>query len=168
MKNNALAVISVAVGVFLLSGLLLAHHSDTQIDKNNATTVSGTVTKWVLGNPHPAIDFDGDVKDSQGNVVKWIAAEGGGVLGLRKAGWTNKTLMAGDRILVQGHQVRDGRPVMGFRKLYRCSGEELPVGYDPGDAKANIWETISPERVREMCAKGIVEGAIKPEPFARQ
>lgn len=167
MKNKVLAVFSLAIGLFPVSPLLFAHHSDTQIDKDNATTVTGTVTKWLLANPHPAIDFDGDVKDSQGNVVKWIAAEGGGVLGLRKAGWTNKTLMPGDRILVQGHQVKDGRPVMGFRKIYRCSGEELPVGYEPGSAKANIWKPISPERVREMCANGIVEGAIKPELFSR-
>ena len=165
-KNTALCVFSVAIGLFLLSGLLLAHHSEAALDKENATTVTGTVTKWVFANPHPTINLDGDVKDSQGKTVNWFAAGGGGVLGLRKAGWTNKTLVAGDRILVQGEQVRDGRPVMGLRKLYRCDGKEVPVGYEADESKSKKFEPLSPERVREMCAKGIVQGVIKPELFA--
>lgn len=159
-------VFPVAIGLLLVAGSLSAHHSEAVLDKNSATTVTGTVTKWVFANPHPTVYLDGDVKDSQGHTVNWFAAGGGGVLGLRKAGWTTKTLAAGDRILVQGEQVRDGRPVMGLRKLYRCSGEEVPVGYDTDDEKNKKWKPISPERVREMCAKGIVEGLTKPELFA--
>jgi hypothetical protein len=165
-KNNAVGVFSLAIGLFLLSGLLFAHHSEAALDKNNATTVTGTVTKWEFSNPHPTVYLDGDVKDSQGKTVNWFAAGGGGVLGLRRAGWTNKTLVPGDRILIQGEQVRDGRPVMGLRKLYRCGGEEVPVGYDADDTKSKKWEPISPDRVREMCAKGVVQGVIKPELFA--
>jgi uncharacterized protein DUF6152 len=165
-KNKAAGVFSVAIGLFLLSGLLVAHHSEAALDKKNATTVTGTVTKWVFANPHPTVFLDGDVKDSQGKTVNWFAAGGGGVLGLRKAGWTNKTLVAGDRILVQGEQVRDGRPVMGLRKLYRCEGEEVPVGYEADDSKSKKFEPLSPGRVREMCAKGVVQGVNKPELFA--
>jgi uncharacterized protein DUF6152 len=165
-KNNALWVPSVAIGLFLVSGPLLAHHSEAALDKDNATTVTGTVTKWSFANPHPAVFLDGDVKDSQGKSVTWSAAGGGGVLGLRKAGWTAKTLVPGERILVQGEQVRDGRPVMGLRKLYRCAGEEVPVGYDADDEKSKKFPPLSPERVREMCAKGTVQGVVKPELFA--
>jgi hypothetical protein len=165
-KNTALRVFSMALGLFLLSGMLFAHHSEALLDKNNETTVTGTVTKWVFANPHPAIFLDGDVKDSQGKTVNWWAAGGGGVLGLRKAGWTNKTLVAGARILVQGEQVTDGRPVIGLRKLYRCDGEEVRMGYDADESKSKKFEPLSPERVQEMCAKGIVQGVIKPELFA--
>jgi hypothetical protein len=165
-KKKALAVFSVAIGLFLTSGLLFAHHSEAALDKNNKTTVTGTVTKWAFTNPHPTINLDGDVKDSQGKTVNWFAAGGGGVLGLRKAGWTNKTLVPGERILVQGEQVRDGRPVIGLRKLYRCDGEEVPVGYEADDSKSKKFEPLNPARVREMCAKGVVQGVIKPELFA--
>ncbi len=165
-KNNALWVPSVAIGLLLVSGPLLAHHSEAALDKDNATTVTGTVTKWMFSNPHPTIYLDGDVKDAQGKTVNWFAAGGGGVLGLRKAGWTNKTLATGDRILVQGEQVRDGRAVMGLRKLYRCDGQEVPMGYDAGEKKGEKFEPLSPTRVREMCAKGTVQGVIKPELFA--
>jgi uncharacterized protein DUF6152 len=165
-KNKAVRVFSVAIGLFLLSGLLVAHHSEALLDKDNKTTVTGTVTKWSFANPHPTVFLDGDVKDSEGKAVNWYASGGGGVLDLRKAGWTNKTLVPGDRILVQGQQVKDGRPVMGLRKLYRCSGEEVRLGYDADDEKNKKFEPLSPERVREMCAKGIVQGVVKPELFA--
>lgn len=165
-KNKASGVFSVAIGLFLLSGLLFAHHSEAVLDTNNTTTMTGTVTKWAFANPHPTVFLDGDVKDSQGETVAWFAAGGGGVLGLREAGWTNKTLVPGDRILVQGEQVRDGRPVLGLRKLYRCDGEEVRVGYDPDDSKYKKFEPLSPERVRDMCAKGVVQGVIKPELFS--
>lgn len=165
MKREQLARFSLALGLLLVSRALFAHHSGAELKKDNTTTVTGTVTKWMLANPHPTVFIEGDVKDNQGKTVNWYAAGGGGVLGLRKAGWTNKTLMPGDRVLVQGQQVRDGRPVMGLRKLYRCSGEEVSLGYDADDAK-NKLEPINPERVREMCAKGVVHGVIKPEFFS--
>ena len=167
MKKKVFPVLSVAMGLWLVSGLTFAHHSNAVIDKDNATTATGTVTKLAFTNPHPAFYFDADVKGSQGNVVNWFAAGGGGVISLRKVGWTNKTLKPGDRILVQGHQIRDGRPLMGFRRLYRCSGEAVPLGYDPGNESEYVtrikWEPISPERVRAMCAKGTLEGTIKPK-----
>ena len=168
MNRKVFAVLSGAVGLFLVSGLTFAHHSNAVIDKDNATTVTGTVTKLHFANPHPAFYFDADVKDSQGKVVNWFAAGGGGVISLRQVGWTNKTLQPGDRVLVQGHQIRDGRPLMGFRRLYRCSGEAVPLGYDPGNESEYTtrikWETISPDRVRELCTKGALEGAIKLRP----
>jgi hypothetical protein len=111
------------------------------------------------------------VKDAQGKVVNWFAAGGGGVLSLRKVGWTNKTLKPGDRILILGHQSKDGRPLMGFRKLYRCSGEEVQLGYDPANRSEYstrvTWEDISPERVRSMCEQGTLQGTIANPSAAR-
>jgi hypothetical protein len=40
------------------------------------------------------------------------------------------------------------------------------MGYDADESKSKKFEPLSPERVREMCAKGIVQGVIKPELFA--
>jgi len=168
MRSSVLPAFGVMAGLLLASGLVFAHHSNAILDKDNATTVSGTVTRLLFSNPHPAIYFDADVKDKQGNVVNWFAAGGGGVLSLRKVGWTNKTLQPGDRILILGHQIKDGRPLLGFRKLYRCSGEEVTLGYDPANRSEYstrvVWEDISPERVRELCEKGTLQGAIAPKP----
>ncbi len=168
-RKRTVTLLGAAAGLFLLSGLVFAHHSNAVIDKDNATTVSGTVTQLVFANPHPAIYFDADVKDSRGGVVNWFAAGGGGVLDMRKKGWTNKTLQPGDRILIMGHQSKDGRPLMGFRKLYRCSGEEVPLGYDPTNRSEYStrvkWDDISPERVRAMCQQGTLQGTIGPRPL---
>ena len=76
-KNKALWLFSVAVALFLVSGPLLAHHSEAALDKDSATTVTGTVTKWMFSNPHPTVYLDGDVKDAQGKTVNWFAAGGG-------------------------------------------------------------------------------------------
>jgi hypothetical protein len=38
-KNNALWAFSVAIGLFLVSGPLSAHHSEAALDKDNASTV---------------------------------------------------------------------------------------------------------------------------------
>ena len=85
---------------------------------------------------------------------------------MRRNGWTNKTLKPGDRILILGHQSKDGRPLMGFRKLYRCSGEEVRLGYDPTNRSEYstrvVWEDITPERVRAMCQEGTLQGEIRP------
>ena len=164
MRKKALAVLSVAVGLFLASGLLFAHHSNAVVDKDKSTTVTGTVTRWRFANPHPAVYLDADVKGSEGHVVNWFAAGGGGVLSLHRLGWTNKTLLPGDRILVQGHPIKDGRPLMAMRRLYRCSGEAVPLGYDPANPREYttriVWEEISPERVRAMCDEGTLLGAL--------
>jgi len=46
-------------------------------------------------------------------------------------------------------------------------GEEVQLGYDPENFREYTtrikWETISPERVRAMCAEGTLQGAIKPK-----
>jgi hypothetical protein len=157
-----------AAGILLLAAQALAHHSNALIDKDNATTVSGTVTRLLFANPHPAIYFDADVKDKDGKVVNWFAAGGGGVLDMRKKGWTNKTLQPGDRILILGHQSKDGRPLMGFRKLYRCSGEEVALGYDPTNRSEYstrvVWDDYNPEQVRAMCEAGTLDGLLAPQP----
>ena len=73
MNNKALAVFSAVVGLFLVSGQLFAHHSEAALDKDHATTVTGTVTKWVFANPHPTVFLEGDVKDSQGRTPMTFA-----------------------------------------------------------------------------------------------
>ena len=163
------SVLSVTIGLFLATGQIWAHHSEGASNKDEISTVSGTVTQWRLVNPHPAIYFDADVKDSQGNTVEWIAAEGGGTVRLRKAGWTPKTLMPGDHVLIRGHQLLNGKRAISLRQLYRCStGEKLQLGYGPDDSAIDAyrshvtWDALSSEQVREMCAKGTLENTIEP------
>jgi len=154
MRKSVFAVLSLAASLYLVSGLLWAHHSNAVADKDKIITRAGKVTKLHFANPHVAIYFT--VKDSQGNEVGWFAA-GAGPQALRKeAGWTNKTVLPGEAVIVQGNPNKDGRPVMTLRGLYRCRGERVGLsrGIDePGEYITRVAAPgLPPEEVRAMCA----------------
>ncbi|MCZ6489109.1 MAG: DUF6152 family protein [Acidobacteria bacterium] len=124
MKRELLAVLAVAVGLLIASGPLLAHHSTSLYDKQHVTTLQGTVTALEFINPHVQIRFE--VKDSQGNVEKWV-----GVCSppnaLRRAGWNRNSLKPGDQITVGGGRVKDGRKIISVEKVVLSDGKELPM-----------------------------------------
>ena len=60
-------------------------------------TLAGTVTEFHLVSPHTQIHFD--VKDAQGNTMKWVALTGPPQ---RMHSWRSDTLKAGDQITVSG------------------------------------------------------------------
>ena len=124
MKCELLAVLAVAVGLLMGSGPLFAHHSTALYEKQRVTTVQGTVTALEFINPHVQIHFE--VKDSQGNVEKWV-----GVCSppnsLRRAGWNRNSLKPGDQITVGGGRVKDGRTIISVEKVVLSDGKELPM-----------------------------------------
>jgi hypothetical protein len=67
------------LAVLFVTGAALAHHGNSAYDLNKTVTVTGTVTKWQVINPHSGIWVE--VKDSQGNVQIW-SGEFGGALDL--------------------------------------------------------------------------------------
>ena len=151
MTKKAGVVFSVAVGLLMASGSLFAHHSNAVVDKDKLITVTGTVTKFMFVNPHVATHFQG--KDAQGKDVQWYAA-GSTIQILHGVGWTRKTLQPGDKILVQGHQMRDGRPMLFWRAVYKCNGEQIPL--EPGIADEYRTHVklvkLDSARVRAVCA----------------
>ncbi len=130
MKARVMVFGAWTAGLLLISGSVLAHHSNALSDKDRLTSLTGTVTKFAFTNPHVAIAFD--VKDAQGNVVNWYAFGGSPVALHREGGWTNKTFEVGEPILVRGHVNRDGKPIVLFVRLYRCNGGEM---INPGQGK---------------------------------
>jgi hypothetical protein len=162
MKKLVRALVLV-VGLLMLSTPLLTHHSNAVVDKDKLVTATGTVSKFAFVNPHVAVYWNG--QDATGNVVEWFAA-GAGPRALAEVGWNNKTFQVGEKILVQGHPLRDGRPVMAFRALYRCNGEGITL--DPGNATEYRTRVkiipLNPDRVKALCSAGkFVEGPITSE-----
>ena len=103
------------VGVLLASAALPAHHgTNASYDPKKETTLTGTVTKYVMMNPHGQLFFD--VKGGDGKVVTW-----GGELHsiglLRRSGWTPDTLKPGDTISVRGYPSRAGTPFMVVQEV---------------------------------------------------
>ena len=86
--------------------------------------LSGTVTELQFVNPHVVVVFD--VDDGKGGVTHWsgwLTAPNK----LQRAGWTKRTLNAGDRVMVEGNAHKNGSPVLQIRKLTGPDGKALPL-----------------------------------------
>jgi hypothetical protein len=70
MKNNVSAILSMTMGLLMVSGPMFAHHSDSVYDQEHLITVTGTVTKFEFINPHELIHFD--VKDDRATVYSGL------------------------------------------------------------------------------------------------
>lgn len=163
MKNRVVPVLLLVVGLLMVSSPMFTHHSNAVVDKDKLITVTGVVTKFAFVNPHVAVYWEG--QDAKGNVTEWYAS-GAGPRALAEVGWNNKTFKAGERILIQGHPLRDGRPIMAFRALYRCNGEGITL--DPGNATEYRTRVkivpLNPDRVQALCAaEKLVEGPIQTQ-----
>ncbi len=125
MKRELLAVLAGVVGLLLGAGPIFAHHSAAIYDREHPITLKGTVTKLAFFNPHVRIYFE--VKDENGNVVKWIAATATPQR-LHRAGWNAKTLNPGDEISITCDPARDGRKICSVRRLVGPNGKVLSEG----------------------------------------
>ena len=146
MKYTVAALLLV-VGLFTISSTMSAHHSNAVVDKDVLIAKVGGITKFAFVNPHVAIYWKGT------DGVEWYAS-GGTPPQLAAVGWNAKTFKVDEQLVVQGHPLRDGRPVMAFRGIYRCStGEEVRM--DPGNlteyrTRVKILK-LSVERVTALC-----------------
>ena len=116
----------VAIAILVAAACpLLAHHAGSTYDSEHLLTLTGTVTEYQLINPHSQIHFD--VKDAQGNIIKWVALSGPPQR-LFRAGWRSDTLKPGDQITITGAPSKDGRKIMGVKKVVGPGGQVLTEG----------------------------------------
>jgi hypothetical protein len=87
----ALRLLALPISAIVLFG----HHGNTAYDETARVPIKGTVTEFVWTNPHSQIYLN--VKDSSGKVVNWgVETNSPGLL--TRAGWTRRSLKAGDEI----------------------------------------------------------------------
>jgi len=85
MKNKALVVAVVGLGLFLAASLGTAHHTfSAQFDAEKPIELTGFVTKVQWRNPHAW--FYIDVEDDDGNVANWGLELGSPNLLMRQGG----------------------------------------------------------------------------------
>ena len=147
MKKRV-ALVLVVVGLFGISISTFAHHSNAVVNKDVLIAKTGQVTRFAFVNPHVAVYWKG------ADGVEWYAS-GGTPRQLADVGWNGKTFKAGEQLLVQGHPLRDGRPIMAFRGIYRCStGDEIQM--DPGNLteyRTRVkMHKLTADRVKALCA----------------
>src|SRR5579864_3700749 len=106
MKKLARGVPVFALVVF--AGTLIAHHGNSAYDETARVPIKGTVTEFIWTNPHSQIYLD--VKDRSGKVVNWgVETNSPGILS--RAGWTRRSLKAGDEITIILCPAKNGQPV---------------------------------------------------------
>ena len=99
-------IATVALGAFITSVPLFAHHSfAAEYDDSKPVKVTGVVTKVEWQNPH--IWFYVDVKDDSGKVTNW-AFSGGAPGQLMRRGITKDQIQPGMTIMVEGFHAKDG------------------------------------------------------------
>jgi hypothetical protein len=121
MRKQFFTVLAAGAVLWMVSGPLLAHHAGSLYDREKPVTLTGTVTQYLMINPHAQIHFE--VKDANGNVEKWVA-ETAGPQRLLRVGWNKNTLKPGDTITVTGAQFKDGRK---YLSIFKLTGGSAPV-----------------------------------------
>jgi hypothetical protein len=130
MKLRRLAVVLVAAG---LAAPVLAHHSfAVHFVADRLITVRGTVDEFTFRNPHGVLTVTAKADD--GAAEEWkIETNSPNIL--RRRGWTETSIKAGDAVTIEGYPARDGSNFMRVYRVTFADGREL-VGQrpDPGVA----------------------------------
>ena len=83
----------------------LGHHSHANYLEGEWLSLEGTVREIHWMNPHSWIYLD--VVDSDGQSRAW-AIEGASITTLRRDGWTQESVQAGDELTMRCHPLKDG------------------------------------------------------------
>jgi hypothetical protein len=105
-----------------------AHHSfAVHFVPDQMVTVTGVVTEFRFRNPHGLLFFT--AHGSDGGDTAWKAETNSPNI-LRRRGWDEHSLKAGDKITVIGYPARDGTNYLRIYKIELADGREL-VGQAP-------------------------------------
>ncbi|MFO1504573.1 MAG: DUF6152 family protein [Steroidobacteraceae bacterium] len=88
-----------------------AHHSFSMFDNDKEQTIEGVVKEFQWTNPHIWVQVN--VTGTGGKLTEY-SIEGGSPNGLRRQGWTQKTMKPGDKIVLKMHPLKDGSPGGSF------------------------------------------------------
>jgi hypothetical protein len=121
-----------------------AHHARSPVyNASRSVTVEGLVTEFNFYNPHAVISLD--VTDDAGELVKW-SIELAGKLNLTVGGWTDDSVMVGERVVITGNPTHTGSPGLWLVRLIRADGSELLL---PGEVRSNALEDERRRRIEE-------------------
>jgi len=115
--------LSVLVPLLLLATLpgdVAAHHSRPGFNPSDKPIeVKGVVAEYRWRNPH--VLFFWDVKDENGNVVRWVG-EYASVASALAQGMSKDTFKVGEEVIVRGIRATAGTPVMLLQRVVKADG----------------------------------------------
>ena len=108
---------------------LWAHHSvEAEYDTQKTITLKGTVSQFQWENPH--VYFLLDVADGPSQITTWTV-ECASKPELRRAGWTEDALKAGDQVTVEASPARSGRDDAWGKSVTLAGGKRLLEASNP-------------------------------------
>jgi len=133
MNNKRMNLLA---GALLAAALpLAAHHSfSAEFDSDKPVKLEGTDVKMEWTNPHTWLYID---VQKDGQVEHWMV-EGGAPGVLLRNGWTRNTLPEGTKVVVLGHQAKDGAFRANSSSVQFPDGRKLETGssYKDGNKDA--------------------------------
>jgi hypothetical protein len=113
-------------GVIGVSATVDAHHSVAMYDYAKAMTLTGTVMEMQWTNPHMFIKAN--AVDAAGKQMQWSIECGTPNINSRH-GWKKSDIKPGDKVVMEIHPMRDGRPAGTLVTIKLPDGRTL---YGPG------------------------------------
>jgi hypothetical protein len=98
----------------------LSHHSHAMFDLSKEVSVTGTVTQYVFRNPHVFLYID--VKSETGETVNY-SVEMSNLTNMIHRGIGQATFKPGDRVTVNLHPLKDGRPGGNYVTIVAADGK---------------------------------------------
>jgi hypothetical protein len=90
-------------------GIAHAHHTYAMFDGSRSLTVRGTIAKVEWSNPHVFV-WTYVLSRSTPGKYDLYAFESGSIGELTRLGWSSTALRSGDKVTIEYHPLRDGRP----------------------------------------------------------
>jgi hypothetical protein len=107
------------------SAELVAHHSAALFYESGArVTLKGEVARFSFRNPHAILELM--VTDENGQTVRWIC-ETSAPSALRRRGWSQASIVAGEIVTLEGVPAKDGSQLMRITKVTKADGTEIGV-----------------------------------------
>jgi hypothetical protein len=100
-------VVVVLVALVLSAAGVAAHHSFAVFDHSQSVTVTGTVTKFQWTNPHGFLEID---YVGAGGKMKHYTLELTSINMLQRAGWTSRSIKAGEKVVAIAAPLLSGEP----------------------------------------------------------
>ena len=120
MKNlRWTGVLACAMALGIVSPAV-SHHSHAMFDHSRQVSLSGTVTEFVFRNPHVFLYVD--VKGENGEMVNyWV--ELSNLTNMITRGIGRATFKPGDKVTVNLHPLKDGRPGGSYVTIVAADGK---------------------------------------------
>jgi hypothetical protein len=124
----------VVIAVFCCTPTAYAHHSFALFDRSKLITLTGTVREWTWANPHTWLKVV--VRKADGTDEEW-ALVGSSPNMMIRWGWNAADIKVGDKVMVDIHRARDGRPIGELHTVFLPGGKvEADPGGQTGEALA--------------------------------